>query len=219
MQQPVDIATRRFLKAAAAGGVALALPGLRAQGVPRTGAEYRAVNPPQQTDVQGKLEVLEFFWYGCPHCNAFDPALNDWVKRLPSDVVFRKVHVGLGPGWVTHQQLFYTLEATGQADALNPKIFHAIHVERNPLNRPDAMADLVARNGVDRKKFLETYESFAVRTRVRRANQQAAGYGVDGVPSLAVNGRWYTAPSMAGGNAQVLRVLDYLLERERKGGR
>ena len=215
MDRKFDGATRRFLKTMGAGAVALSLPlALRAQ--PRSGSDFREVRPAQQTEAGGKLEVLEFFWYGCPHCNAFEPALHAWAKTLPADVVLRKVHVGLGPSWVAHQQLFYALEAMDKAAALNDKIFHAIHVEKNPLNKPDSMADLLAKNGVERKQFLDTYESFAVRTRMRKANALAEGYRLDGVPALAVNGKWFTSPSMAGGNAQVLRVIDHLLETERK---
>ena len=220
MKQEIDRATRRFLRtaasAAAAGGLALALPPLRAQTAPRPGTDFRAVSPPQQTDAAGKIEVLEFFWYGCPHCNSFEPALKDWVKRQPADVAFRKVHVGLVPSWVAHQQLFYTLEAMGKADEMNEKVFHAIHVDRLPLSKPEAMAEFVASQGVDRRQFQDAYASFGVRTRMRKASQLATGYGLDGVPALAVNGKWFTAPSMAGGNAQALRVVEYLLERERK---
>jgi thiol:disulfide interchange protein DsbA len=220
MKQPIDPNTRRFLKTLAAGGAAvLAAPALRASPAPALGKDYREVKPPQQTDSAGKLEVLEFFWYGCPHCNAFEPSLHDWTKRLPGDVAFHKVHVGLTPAWVAHQQLFYTLQALGKAEQLNDKVFRAIHVDRNPLNNPELMADFAAQNGIDRKQFLDAYASFTVRTRMRKASQQAAAYGLEGVPALAVNGRWFTAPSMAGGNGEVLQVLDFLLARERTGGK
>ncbi len=215
----VDLATRQFLKATAqivaVGGLALALPAARAQ-APQAGRDYRPVNPPQQTESAGKLEVLEFFWYGCPHCNSFEPVLKSWVKSQPADVSFRKMHVGLVPSWVPHQQLFYALDALGKTDALNEAVFRAIHVQRNPLNKPEAMADFVAGHGVDRKQFLDAYNSFGVRTKMRRAVQQSAAYGLEGVPALAVNGKWFTAPSMAGGNAQALKVVEFLLDRERK---
>jgi len=215
-----DRSTRRFLKALSAGGIAAAAGPLAAQNrAPAEGTEYRPVKPVQPTESPGKIEVLEFFWYGCPHCNALEPSLKDWVRRLPADVAFRKVHVGLGPSWVPHQQMYYALDAMGRTADLNEKVFHALHVERLPLDKPDKMADFVAKAGVDRKQFLDTYESFAVRTKMRKASQQADAYKVDGVPAMAVNGRWYTAPSMAGGNEQALRVLDFLIELERKAGR
>jgi thiol:disulfide interchange protein DsbA len=209
-------ATRRFLKAAAIGGVALAAAPLRAQKAPEAGIQYREIKPAQSTDSPGKIEVLEFFWYGCPHCNTLEPALKDWVKRLPADVVFRKVHVGLGPSWVPHQQMFYALESMGKAAEVNDRIFAAIHVDRMPLGKPEQMADFLAKLGVDRKQFLDAYESFAVRTKMRKATSTAQAYGLDGVPAMAVNGRWFTAPSMAGGNAQALAVVDYLIDLERK---
>ncbi|GAA4412760.1 thiol:disulfide interchange protein DsbA/DsbL [Quisquiliibacterium transsilvanicum] len=216
MTEPKDLATRRFLKTIAGGAVALVASPLLAQ---QKAAEFRAVNPPQPTDAPGKVEVLEFFWYGCPHCNSLEPMLKDWAAKLPADVSFRKIHVGLGPSWVPHQQLFYTLESMGKADSLGSVVFNAIHVERNMLSRPEAMADLLAKHGVDRKLFTDTYQSFAVRTRMRKASAVAEAYGLDGVPAFGVNGKWFTSPSMAGGNAQALRVLEQLIERERRGAR
>jgi len=210
--------TRAFLKttAAAALGLALAPMAVRAQGGPREGVEYRVVQPTQPTDTGARLEVLEFFWYGCPHCSSLEPLIKEWQKKLPADVAFRKVHVALGPSWAPHQQLFYTLEAMGKNAALDEKVFAALHVERLPLEKADRMAEFVARHGVDRKVFLDTFESFAVRTRMRKAAQQASAWGLDGVPALAVNGKYFTAPSMARGNAQVLQVVDFLLDVERK---
>ncbi|MCL4743986.1 MAG: thiol:disulfide interchange protein DsbA/DsbL [Burkholderiaceae bacterium] len=219
MSHRIDLSTRRFLKSLGGVGLAIGVPFARAQPAPREGTEFRAVKPEQSTESQAKIEVLEFFWYGCPHCNSLEPAIRDWAKRLPGDVSFRKVHVGLGPSWVAHQQLFYTLESMNKDAELGDAIFAAIHNDRQPLNKPDDMADFVAKRGVDRKQFLDTWASFTVRTRVRKATAMAQSYGVDGVPAMAVNGRWYTAPSMAGGNTQALRVIDYLIERERKRGK
>ncbi|MEN9313695.1 MAG: oxidoreductase [Pseudomonadota bacterium] len=213
----IDRATRRFLKTLAAGAVTLSAGPVLAQSkTPQEGFEYRAVSPQQQTDAPGRIEVLEFFWYGCPHCNALEPLLKEWVAKQPPDVLFRKVHVGLGPSWVAHQQLFYTIEAMGKSAEMHDRVFAAIHVDRNPLDKPDRMADFVAKFGLDRKLFLETFESFAVKTRMRKASTMAEAYRLDGVPAMAVNGRWFTSPSMAGGSAQSLRVLDALIDRERK---
>ncbi|MEK9775064.1 MAG: thiol:disulfide interchange protein DsbA/DsbL [Quisquiliibacterium sp.] len=217
-KNPADQGTRRFLKtvagAAAAGGLALAMPALRAQ--PRQGTDYRPVNPPQQTETTGKIEGLEFFWYGCPHSNASEPEIKESAARQPVDVAFRKLHVGLVPSWVAHQQMFFALEAISKAAQLNEAIFRAIHVDRNPLNKPDLMADFVAGKGIDRKLFLDAFNSFGVRARMNKASQQTKAYAVEGVPALAVNGKWYTAPSMVGGNLQALQVVDYLISRERK---
>jgi thiol:disulfide interchange protein DsbA len=206
--------TRRdFVLAVGAAGMAT---GASAQGGSGEGFEFKSVKPAVPTDAPaGKIEVVEFFWYGCPHCYSLEPVLKDWLKRAPADVAFRKVHVP----WAVqaHQQLYFTLETLNKAEALNDKVFAAIHGERQKLDTPEAMADLVSRNGVDRKQFLDTYASFGVRTRMQRANQLAAGYKIDGVPAFGVAGKWMTAPSMTGSNAGALKVVDSLIERARKG--
>lgn len=182
---------------------------------PVPGRDYAQLDSAQPVPGGAQIVVVEFFWYGCPHCFSLEPGLRDWVKKLPADVAFRKVHVALGPAWEPHQQLFYTLEALGK-NALDEKVFTALHVERITLDKPDRMADFLAKHGVDRKAFLDTYDSFAVRTRKQKATQQARAWGLDGVPGLAVNGKYFTAPSMAKGNAQSLQVVEYLLDLERK---
>ena len=201
--------------------VALGLAGLASSALAQSrgtgeGHEFVSVNPPAPTDAPpGRIEVVEFFWYGCPHCYAFEPVLKEWIAKLPADVAFRKVHV---PWQVqAHQQLFYTLEALGAEATMNDKVFAAIHVDKNRLDTPEAMADLFARNGGDRAKFLEAYRSFGLRARVQRATQLAAAYKVDGVPKLGVAGRFLTAPSMVGSNPGALKVVDALVDRIRKG--
>jgi protein dithiol oxidoreductase (disulfide-forming) len=204
---------REFVAAVGLAGVAA---GAAAQGGSGDGFEYKSIKPPAPTDAPaGKVEVIEFFWFGCPHCHSLEPALKEWLKRLPSDVAFRKAHV---PWQVqAHQQLFFTLETLNLTETLNDKVFAAIHVDRNKLDTPEAMADLVSKNGVDRKQFLDTFGSFGVRTRMQRATQLAAAYRIDGVPTFGVAGRWITAPSMAGSNAGALKTVDLLVERARKG--
>lgn len=207
---------RRTMMSAAVGAAAasLAAPVL-AQGGPREGRDYRLVKPVQNTEAPpGKLEVLEFFWYGCPHCNSLEPTLVQWARALPPDVVFKRVHVPFGDR--RHQQLFYTLEAMGKAEEMADKIFRAIHVDRDRLDTPEKMVALLSRHGIDGKQFNETWESFAVRTRMRRGSQLSEAYGIDGVPALAVNGRYVTAPSMAGSNPGALKVVEYLLAQERQ---
>jgi protein dithiol oxidoreductase (disulfide-forming) len=195
-------------------GACLAAPAL-AQGpvTPKEGTNYRAINPAQPTEAAGKIEVVEFFWYACPHCYSLEPALKDWVKRLPADVVFRKVHVPFNEE--RHQQLFYALEALGKHNELSDKVFTAIHVERNRMDTPEKMAEVLAKAQLDPKQFREAYDSFGVKTKMRKATSLAAGYKVDGVPQLGINGRFLTAPSMAGGNGQALAVADYLIAQER----
>ncbi|MEY8876532.1 MAG: thiol:disulfide interchange protein DsbA/DsbL [Leptothrix sp. (in: b-proteobacteria)] len=174
----------------------------------------------------GKIEVIEFFWYGCPHCNAFEPTLEAWVKKLPSDVVFRRVHVGFRPTFEPQQRLYVTLETMGLVDTMQRKIFYAIHQQGVRLDKPEQIFDFVASNGVDRAKFIETYNSFGVQTKVRQGKQLAESYKIDGVPALGIHGRYYTSPSLAGGEgvpevdgqARALTLADQLIAQVRKGG-
>ena len=179
---------------------------------PVRGTNYVELSPPQPTEASGKIEVIEFFWYGCPHCNTFEPSLNDWIKKQAADVVVRHVPAAFNDSLVPHQRLYYALDALGKEADLRAKVFAAIHVERNPLNKEEMQADFVARNGIDRKKFIDTYNSFTVQSKTRRASQLAEGFGVDGVPMMAVNGK-YTIPNAP----NTLAVLDYLVARERMG--
>jgi thiol:disulfide interchange protein DsbA len=208
---------RKFIGTlAAAGAASFAFPAFAQRRAPDAGIDYKVLDAPQPVEVAGKIEVMEFFWYGCPHCAALEPAIKDWARQLPADVVFRKVHV---PWQVqAHQQLFFTLETLGQADALGNKVFAAIHTDRSKLDTPEAMADLLAKSGVDRKQFIDTYNSFGVRTKMQRASQLAAAYKIDGVPTLAVAGKFITSPSMTGSNAAALKMVDTLVDRVRKGG-
>lgn len=212
--------TRRLLKSAlalGAGAGAASLPVLtQAQGkAPVSGTEYKAVDPAQPTDAPGKVEVIEFFWLGCPHCAALEPSLEEWVKQQKPDVAFQRVHVPFNE--VNHQHLYYTIVALGRGEELVPKVFHAIQVERNYLNTKDKIGEWLGKNGVDKKAFDDAWGSFSVQTGMRRATALASAYKVDSVPQLAINGKYITAPSMAGSNAAALQVADYLIDRERKG--
>jgi thiol:disulfide interchange protein DsbA len=205
------------LKTVVAGGVVVAAgcTTLGGESAPEEGFEYRAAVSPVHPETGGRLEVVEFFWYGCPHCNAFEATLDGWLARRPPDVAFRKVHVGLSPRWVPHQQLFYALEQLGRTDATTARVFHAIHVDQAKLEERDAMADFVVKLGVDRRAFVEAFESPQVRERMQRADALAAAFGVQGVPNLGVHGKWLTSPGMAGSYADALRVVDFLLAKER----
>jgi thiol:disulfide interchange protein DsbA len=214
--------TRRSI-VLAAGALLAALPlaagaQANAQGQAlREGRDYRLVKPTQSTDTPDKIEVIEFFWYGCPHCYSLEPVLAEWKAKLPADVAFRRVHVPFGDR--NHQQLFYTLLAMGKDDELSQPVFRAIHVERNRLDTVDKMVEVLSKHGVDEAQFREVFGSFSVRTNMRRGAKQVDAYGVDSVPALAVNGKYYTSPSMAGSNAAVVRVLDQLIEIERTASR
>ncbi len=211
----VNSCTRDFLKLtmAAALAAAVAPAALAQRKTPSAGAEYRVITPPQQPDTAGKIEVLEFFWYACPHCAAIEPLIKEWVKQLPSDVLFRKAHVPFNE--LKHQQLFYTLEAMGKTEEYGDKVFAAIHDEKNRMDSLDKITAVLTKAGVDKKAFTETWESFSVQTRMRKATSMAATYKIESVPSVVVNGAYLTSPSTAGGNQALLQVLDHLIAQER----
>jgi protein dithiol oxidoreductase (disulfide-forming) len=198
---------------ASTAAVAAFLPSM-AQAQPSVGKEYRVIEPAQPTDNAAKIEVVEFFWYGCPHCYGLEPILKEWVKKLPNDVTFKKVHVQFQE--VKHQQLFFTLQAMGKVEELTDKVFVGIHVEKNRLDTPAKMADYLAPFGVNKADFLKTFDSFGVRTAQGRATKMSETFKVDGVPAFAVNGKYYTAPAMAGNNLNAIKVVEYLVDVERK---
>ncbi|MDT7833973.1 thiol:disulfide interchange protein DsbA/DsbL [Aquabacterium sp. OR-4] len=194
----------------------LSLPSL-AQGGPVEGQDYKKLDKPLAV-AAGKIEVVEFFGYWCPHCNAFEPTLDAWQRRLPADqVAFRRVAISFRPNQETLQRLYYALEALGQVEALHRKVFHAYHVEHKPLNTDAEVAAWAQANGADGAKIVDAMKSFGVATKVRLARQLAEGYAIDGVPTLGVQGRWRTAPSIAGTEARALAVTDALIAMARRG--
>ena len=201
---------------ASAAGTALALPA-QAQGAPVEGTHFVRLSPPVATSSPGKIEVIEFFWYGCPHCNAFEPALDAWSKALPADVAFRRVPAAFNESWVAHQRIFYALESLDALATMHRKVFYAIHGQRMRLDKPADIAAFMTANGVDAAKFSQAYDSFSVQTKVRQASQLTNAYKIDGVPALGVQGRYYTSGPLAGSNERSLLVADYLIERSRKG--
>lgn len=209
---------RREFSAAAAGVLALGLPGLAsAQRRPEDGRDYRRLDKAAPVEAPApKIEVVEFFWYSCPHCHAFEPKLVAWSKKLPSDVVLRRVPIAFRDDFVPQQRLYYTLEAMGKIDELHTKVFQAIHTEKKPTNTEASILDFAQQNGLDRAKFQELYNSFAVSTKARRAKQLQDQYEVDGVPALGVAGRFYTDATLAGGMDNALRAVDYLVAEARK---
>ncbi|MGB7299452.1 MAG: thiol:disulfide interchange protein DsbA/DsbL, partial [Burkholderiaceae bacterium] len=192
-------------------GLAAASPlSALSQRVLQPGRNYRKLASPRRTHADvGKIEVIEFFWVGCPHCRAIDPTILQWEKQMPADVIFRKVHVNFRVP--THQRLYYTLETLKLADAMTPAVFAEIHDRRNRLQTDQLVFDWAERQGIERASFMETYKSFGVSTRMKRASQQVSEYAVDGVPTLAVNGKYVTSPSMAGSNASAMQVVDALI--------
>ena len=187
-------------------------------GGPVEGTHYVRLSQPVPTGPAGKIEVIEFFWYGCPHCNAFEALLEPWVKQLPADVVFHRVPVAFSAEpFVAHQRIFYALDSLGLVAAMHRKVFYAIHNDRMRLDKPADISAFMARNGVDAAKFMEAFDSFAVQSKSKQAAQQAAAYKIDGVPALGIQGRYYTSGSLAGTNEKALAVTDFLVQRLRKG--
>jgi thiol:disulfide interchange protein DsbA len=189
-----------------------------AQGVSKIeeGFDYRILPVSQPLDTKNKVEVIEFFWYGCPHCYDFEPELKAWQQKQGKDVAFRKVPLAFRDELLPHSQLFYALEALGKADALNEKVMFAIHRENKKLLNENEIADWVSSQGVDRSAFLSSYRSFAVLAKSRAARQLADAYRIDGVPTMAIQGKYITSPSIAGTKAKAIGVMDYLVEKVRK---
>ena len=201
-----------------AGAAALALPGtVQAQTGPVEGRHYiRLSQPVPVSAAPGKFEVIEFFWYGCPHCAAFEPALEAWVKQLPDDVAFRRVPVAFRPEtYVAHQRLYYALDSLGLVLAMQRKVFYAIHVERQRLDNPAEISAFATKNGIDPAKLMEAFNSFGSQAKLKQANQLVDGYKIDGVPAIGIQGRFYTSGTLAGDNERALAVTDFVLQRLR----
>ena len=178
--------------------------------------DYRDVKPAQPVDTGNKIEVLEFFQYSCPHCASFDPELEAWRRKMPADAQYRRLPVAFNAATANHTKIYYTLQQLNKVDELHQKVFAANHGQRKRLLDPNEIADFMAANGIDRKLWLDTFNSFSVATQTNRAAQIWAAYKLDGTPAVAVDGKWMTAPSMVGNRAATLPVMDYLVERARK---
>ena len=175
---------------------------------------YEVLSPPQPHE-PGKIEVTEFFWYGCPHCYAMEPYVNQWLKTLPKDVVFKRVPT-YNDAWAPMVTLFYTLEAMGVLDQYHQKVFDAIHKNNVNMNNTKKRDEWLKANGIDPKKYAEVEKSFTVATKVQRAKQLTQSYKVDSVPRFFVNGKYYTSADLAGGADKLFLVIDQLINVARK---
>lgn len=165
---------------------------------PVAGTDYKILDAPQTTDAGKKVEVTEFFWYSCPHCSALEPSLEEWVAKQGDKIAFKRVPVAFDPRFVPQQKLYYALEAMGKVPELHQKVFNAIHIQRQHLDSDTSIVDYIAKQGLDKAKFLDVYNSFAVQTKATRASQLQTTYKIDGVPTLVVDGRFVTSPSVVG---------------------
>ncbi len=181
------------------------------------GKGYTKLAAPQPVSPRGKIVVTEFFWYDCPHCAAFEPELEAWIAKQPSDVVVKRVPVAFAPQFVAQQKLYYALQALGKVDALQAAIFHAIHQQHIPLGTEAQMADWLAGKGVPRRQFENAFNSFGVQMEAKRATQMVQDYQIDGVPTMAVQGTYTLSASMpeTPTTPQVLQAVDMLIARVR----
>jgi thiol:disulfide interchange protein DsbA len=218
---------RRFLRRFCAVLLGLAAAGSVFAAEPKDGVEYLTLPNPQPIDTGRKVEVIEFFAYYCPHCYAFEPRLAAWVKQQGDNIVFKRVHVSRDANVAPQQRLFFTLEAMGLLEQYHDKVFAAMHVERQRLNSDEQVFDWIAKNGIDRARFIDTYRSFGIQQRLRRADAMMDAYRVDRWPVIAVGGRWLTSPSHASEHAgearteaqqveAVLPVMDYLVAKAKR---
>ena len=197
--------------------VLFAAASVQAQFAP--GVDYQELSPAQTTDTPGKIEVIEFFWYGCPHCYSFEPVLDPWIKKLSKDTQFRRVPAIFSDEWAKGARAFYALDAIGEEQRLHKTLFDAVHQnQRLNVANEAALTEWLEKQGVDTKKFTAAYSSFSVESKVKRAAQLTQAYKIDGVPAMAINGKYVVSASAANSRERMLAIADYLIDRTRKGG-
>jgi thiol:disulfide interchange protein DsbA len=179
------------------------------------GHEYARLKNPQPVATGSKVEVLEFFWYRCPHCFQLEPGINAWLKTLPRDAQVRRVPAVFRDDWMPGAKLYYTLEQMKLLDRLHHKVFDAYHVENINLNDPAVLGGWIAKQGVDRKKFEGIFNSFSTQSKATQGAQLATAYAISGVPAFIIDGKYTTSVSMAGNQARLFEVLDQLIVKAR----
>jgi thiol:disulfide interchange protein DsbA len=184
------------------------------------GIEYKLVSPAQPTITKNKVEVIELFWYGCSHCFNFEPDLNKWLAKKPDNVVFYRVPAVFNSGWALHARAFYTAKSLGLFDdgktAFHDAFFNEIHKEKKRLKTKKAIQAFFVRFGISKEKFNDTFDSFAVNTKVNRAATLSKRYQAQGVPTLIINGKYRTDGPMAGGRKGMIKILNFLIQKEAK---
>jgi thiol:disulfide interchange protein DsbA len=195
-----------------------------APNAPAEGVEYQRLSQPQPTDTGKKVEVLEFFWYNCPHCHAFEPHLAEWAKKQGDRIVLKRIPVGFRESFVPQQKLYFALEAMNRLD-LHSVVFDAIHQRRMKLNTEPEIMAFIEKQSIDSKKFGETFNSFSVQSKVSRVRQLQEAFRIDGVPTVAIDGQYVTSPSIVGQsmrgapeevlNSATLLVMDALVAKKK----
>jgi len=179
------------------------------------GKNYTRLAKDVTTESGDKVEVLEFFWYGCPHCFKFEPTISKWKKNKPANVHFTRIPAPLNPSWMPHTKAYYALEIMGKGEQYHEALFKAIHVERKKLYDMAAITKFLASKGVDEKAFTSNVNSFAVEMRARKAMQLSRDYKLSGVPMMAVNGKYTISAQQAGGYKQMIEITNYLVKKEK----
>lgn len=183
---------------------------------PVAGQDYTVLKAVQPLDVPaGKIEVIEFMWYGCPHCNEFDPYLENWIKKQGPDVVFKRVPVAFRDDFIPHSKMYYALEALGLAQKLTPAVFHEIHVNKDYLLTPEAQVKFLATQGVDPKKYMDAYNSFSTQSDLQRDKAVIDAYKIEGVPTIAIQGKYETGPAATNSLPGTLQVMDFIVSQIR----
>lgn len=180
------------------------------------GRNFVTLGSPVPTAQPEKIEVVELFWYGCPHCYQLEPTINPWAAALPEDVNFVRVPAMFGGIWNVHGQLFFTLEAMKADEKVHNSIFDALHNSGRKLSTADEIATFVAEQGVDKALFVKTWNSFSVKSQMEKAKKLALAYQITGVPAIVVNGKYRFDIGMAGGLQETVDVADALIQKERQ---
>lgn len=181
----------------------------------KEGKHYQLITPAVPTANAEKIEVVEMFWFGCGHCFHFEPMIDAWLKKKPDDVEFRRIPAVFAQNWVPHARAFYAATALGQEEKLHRPLFDAIHVDERKLFTEDALLKFATEVGLPEQDFRAAYDSFAIDGKVKQAMLATRDYGIDGVPSVIVNGKYRVTASLAGGQDRMLKVVDFLVDKER----
>jgi thiol:disulfide interchange protein DsbA len=175
---------------------------------------YEIISPAQPTQHPDKIEVIEFFWYGCPHCYSFEPLLDNWSKNLPKNVEFIRQPAAFNELWSKHAKAYYTAEALGIVDKVHADLFDAIQNKKESLDTEEALSKFFIAHGVNETQFKEAYNSFVVDSKMRQAPLMAARYGITGVPAIIINGKYKTNGTLAGSHEKMIEVMNQLIKQE-----